>query len=148
MQIKTKPTSDKQIAANRRNSLKSTGPASPRGRAVSSQNARKYELLPFENPELPAQLTAEYYGRFIPGSKSERRLVDIMVYTERVLRNCSLLETRVGAQELANRQGRTRAQAIEAASQRLIMLPHIRNSAECAHRNALSQLEATRTKAA
>ena len=37
-------TSQKQIEANRRNALKSTGPTSPSGRAVVSQNAVTHGL--------------------------------------------------------------------------------------------------------
>lgn len=40
-----KPTSAKQIAANRRNAVKSTGPRTPRGRAVSKMNAVKHGIL-------------------------------------------------------------------------------------------------------
>lgn len=38
-------TSDRQIAANRRNAQRSTGPRSPEGRAISSQNARRHGVL-------------------------------------------------------------------------------------------------------
>ncbi|MDR3406520.1 MAG: hypothetical protein P4L99_28810 [Chthoniobacter sp.] len=38
-------TSEKQIAANRRNALKSTGPRSPKGRAASRRNALKHGIL-------------------------------------------------------------------------------------------------------
>ena len=69
--------------ANPWNARKSRGPVSARGRAVSSQNARKYNPMPFEDPQLPGQLTARYYGRFIPTfNEAERRLVDIMVFSE------------------------------------------------------------------
>lgn len=40
-----KPTSEKQLAANRRNALKSTGPRTPQGRAVSKRNALKHGIL-------------------------------------------------------------------------------------------------------
>ena len=37
-------TSQAQIDANRRNALRSTGPVTPRGRAISAQNARKHAM--------------------------------------------------------------------------------------------------------
>lgn len=123
----TKTTSQKQIESNRRNALKSSGPATAKGRAVSSQNARKYELLPFENAKLPAQITAQYYRQYVPADKYERRLVDIMAFADRVRRNCLELEGRIYSQELAD---------------------YRRGAAECAHRNALRQLNAVRAEAA
>jgi len=146
--VKRFTTTQKQIEANRRNARKSSGPITPSGRAISSQNARKYDLLPFENPKLPAQLTAQYYGRYIPANKSERRLVDIMVLSERVRRNCSSLEDRVYSQELADTEGRSVAEAMASASRRLMMVDYQRDAAECAHTNALRQLKAVRVKAA
>jgi hypothetical protein len=41
-QTTRKPVSEKQLAANRANALKSTGPTSPEGLARSSQNSRKH----------------------------------------------------------------------------------------------------------
>ena len=142
-----KPT-QKQIEANRRNGRKSRGPVSARGRAISSQNARKYVLLPFESPELPAQLTAQYYGRFIPSNKSERRLVDIMIFSERVRRNCAVIEDRIYAQELADTEDRSMAEALSTATRRLLMVHRHREAAECAHKNAFRQLTFVRVQAA
>jgi hypothetical protein len=147
MHIERKPTSQKQLEANRRNGLKSKGPSSPRGRAISSQNARKHDLLPFESPDLPVQLTANYYGRFIPGDKTERRLVDILVHSERVRRYCLAFEIRMRSAETSETEIRSMAEALASASRRL-MVPHYFEAAECAHHNALRQLEAIRSKAA
>ena len=143
-----KKATQKQIEANRRNGRKSRGPVSARGRAVSSQNARKYDLMPFENPKLPAQLTAQYYGHFIPTSKSERRLVDIMVFSDRVRRSCSSLEDRIYSQELADTEDRTMTEALATVSRRLMMVHKHRDAAECAYKNALSQLTFVRVQAA
>jgi hypothetical protein len=150
MQLEQKPTSQRQIAANRRNSLKSTGPASPRGRAVSSQNARKYDLLPYEDPALPAQLTAQLYGIFVPLNRKERLLVDALVFSERILLNCKMLEKRIRAHEFGNakKDGRTRAQALEAISDRLFELSLIRKDMKSVQNNALRQLDAVHAKAA
>ena len=141
-------STQKQIEANRRNARKSRGPVSAKGRAVSSQNARKYDLMPFENPKLPAQLTSRYYGHYIPSNKSERRLVDIMVFSDRVRRSCSALEDRIYSQELADTEDRTMAEALASVSRRLRMVHQHRDAAECAHRNALRQLTFVRVKAA
>jgi hypothetical protein len=73
-----------QIAANRLNSLKSTGP-SPNGLAKTRLNALKTgidaesEILPGEDPAELAQLTADYYLHFLPGSPVEQYLVDSIV---------------------------------------------------------------------
>jgi hypothetical protein len=145
--MKINPT-QKQIEANRRNGRKSRGPVTPRGRAISSQNARKFDLMPFENPKLPAQLTAQYYGHFIPSNKSERRLVDIMIFSDRVRRSCSGLEGRIYAQELADTEDRAMVEALASISRRLMMVHRQRDAAECAYSNALCQLTSVRVKAA
>ena len=78
--------------------------------------------MPFENPQVPAQLTAQYYGHFIPSNKSERRLVDIMVFSDRVRRNCSVIEDRIYSQELADTEDRTMTEALASISRRLMMV--------------------------
>ena len=50
-------TSDRQISANRRNALRSTGPKTEAGRNRVSQNARKHGL----NTEPPAALIVSFY---------------------------------------------------------------------------------------
>jgi hypothetical protein len=137
-----------KIEANRRNARKSRGPVTAKGRAISSQNGRKYDLMPFEDPKLPAKLTALYYGRFIPSNKSERRLVDIMVFSDRVRRCCTALEDRIYAQELTDTENRTMSEALASVSRRLMMVHRRRDAADCAHLNALRQLTYVRVKAA
>lgn len=74
-----------QIAANRLNALKSTGPTSPEGRAVCRFNALKTgidaesEILPGEDPAALATLTTEYHLHFLPGTPVEQYLVDSIV---------------------------------------------------------------------
>jgi hypothetical protein len=145
---KTKTTSQKQIEANRLNGRKSRGAVTARGRAVSSQNARKYELFPNESPKFPAQLTARYYGRFVPSGERERRLVDIMIFSDRVRRCCAALEGRIYAQELAYTEDRTIEDAFECATERLIPVKQHREAAECAHKNAMRHLKFIRVQAA
>ena len=45
MKKNTMNTTPKQLAANRRNAMKSTGPRTPKGRAVSKMNALKHGIL-------------------------------------------------------------------------------------------------------
>ena len=139
--------SDRKLEANRRNALKSTGPITARGRAISSQNARKFELLPFEDPSTPRQLAAHYYGECIPVNANERRLVETMIRSERIRRYYLGLENRVRIQELEGNEHRSVAAALKAASRRLIMVPFHLDSAECLYNNARKQLEAIRAKA-
>jgi hypothetical protein len=147
----SRPITEKQREANRRNALLSTGPQTPRGRAVSSQNARKYELLPYEKLSTARQVSAQYYGQYIPTNKNERRLVDTMIRSERLRRYYHDLESRVRAEEIkamADNEHGSIAEALTAASRRLIMVPFHLDSAECLHHNARKQLELIRAKAA
>ena len=134
-QIAKPTTSQKQLEANRRNAKKSTGPASPRGRAISSQNSRKFELLPFEDPEFPVQLNAQYYGYFIPKGAKERQLVNTMVHADRLRHYFEALEARTQSGASANRK-------------RASVIPYALLVAECAYRTARQKLEANRSKAA
>jgi hypothetical protein len=81
-----------QIAANRLNSQKSTGPRTPEGKAVSSQNAFKSGLdadSQFCYGEERAdfyRLQVEYFTRFSPQSPEERFHVDTLIRNEWSLR--------------------------------------------------------------
>jgi len=81
-----------QIAANRRNAQKSTGPRSAEGKAASRFNALKHgidarsQCLPTEDPEALDDLAAEYHGRFAPATPEERALVDTLISAEWDLR--------------------------------------------------------------
>jgi hypothetical protein len=143
-----RPLSPERLEANRRNARMSRGPVTPRGRAVSSQNSRKYNLLPFENSALPKQLAAQYYGRFTPRDKNERRLVDILVHSERVRRYCLSVETRARAAGSTEAEVRFLAEALVSASRQLGVVPHYSDAAVCAHESAIRQLEAIKLKAA
>jgi hypothetical protein len=90
---------DKQIAANRRNALLSTGPRSAEGKAAASRNALKTGLYcrgivignesSMQLEALEAQFTAEYQ----PATPTERSLVDTLVHLEWMLRRYRWLET-------------------------------------------------------
>lgn len=71
-----------QIAANRRNAKKSTGPATPQGKAASSLNALRHGLrartavLPNENREDFDQLHDALQDHYKPQNPAEQLLVD------------------------------------------------------------------------
>ena len=79
---------EKQIAANRANAKKSTGPNTEKGKATSSQNAvktgldAKSEVMRCESRPEYDLLIAEYYARFQPAIPEERCLVDDLIQAE------------------------------------------------------------------
>ena len=81
-----------QVEANRLNSQKSTGPRTPQGKAVSSQNAFKSGLdadsqfCCGEQPTDFYRLQIEYFARFQPRSPEERFQVDSLIRNEWMLR--------------------------------------------------------------
>lgn len=72
----------RQVAANRANAKKSTGPKTDGGKAVSASNARKHGLfgrdVAFlqEDPEAFDALVSGLRAQFHPGSALEEELVD------------------------------------------------------------------------
>jgi hypothetical protein len=79
---------ERQIAANRANATKATGPTSIEGKAISSQNAvktgldAKSEVMRCESRPEYDLLIAEYYARFQPAIPEERGLVDDLIQAE------------------------------------------------------------------
>ena len=75
-----------QIAANRRNSKKSTGPKSPEGKLTVSKNAVRHGLLanngllPDEDPEEFARFFAEIFESLDPAGASEESLVERIIW--------------------------------------------------------------------
>jgi hypothetical protein len=69
-------TTARQIKANRANAQRSTGPRTARGKARSSQNARRHGLaVPvLANPDLSKR--AESLARAIVGKSAERKVLD------------------------------------------------------------------------
>ena len=90
-----------QIAANRRNALRSTGPVSVEGKAISRFNAlktgiqAKSQVIPGEDPVELEQLAADYHLQFQPSTPLERFLVDVLVNAEWQLRRFSRLEAKL-----------------------------------------------------
>ena len=82
----------KQIAANRANAQKSTGPKTPEGKSASRNNAfqtgiyAEIESTPYENAADLQALTDEFYAQFPPATPEQRTLVDIVIRSEWLLR--------------------------------------------------------------
>src|SRR6185436_8184951 len=93
----------RQIEANRRNALKSTGPTSATGKAVSSMNALKTGIhaksivLPSERLADLEQLIDEYYQSHNPATPEARSLVDDLIYGEWLKRRLRAAETQIWA---------------------------------------------------
>jgi hypothetical protein len=77
-----------QIAANRLNAMKSTGPRTDEGKAVSRMNALQHgvdadsTLLPGEDPREFAELAAAYRDRHQPSTPEETFLVDTLIQSD------------------------------------------------------------------
>src|SRR5215204_2194599 len=99
-------TSDKQIDANRKNALKSTGPKTPEGKAAVRQNALKHGLLsrdillPGEDEEALRELGERLRDELQPVGELENLLVDRIVSAYWRLRRLSRVETGIFAWQL------------------------------------------------
>jgi hypothetical protein len=93
--------SQKQIAANRTNAGKSTGPRSVEGKAASRMNALKSgidaqsQIIRGEEAANLETLRSEYYDRFRPTAPVERMLVDTLIDTEWLLRRFRVVEAQL-----------------------------------------------------
>src|SRR5437764_13688723 len=78
-------SSEKQIEANRRNALKSTGPKSEKGKEQSRMNALRHGLtaeqagLPHEDPRNYDQIRAGMLDAHTPANAAELALVEELV---------------------------------------------------------------------
>jgi hypothetical protein len=102
----------KQIQANRRNALRSTGPRTESGKAASRMNALKTgidaesHVLPGESSATFAAVTAEYYHRHHPSTPEQRALVDVLISSEWLLRRFRRVEHQVWDQEFERIESR------------------------------------------
>src|SRR5581483_3056102 len=77
-------TSEKQIAANRANAAKSTGPRTPEGKARTSQNRARHStlagctVLRAEDRESFADFVSGFHAEYQPATATELALVDTM----------------------------------------------------------------------
>src|SRR5262245_5995840 len=91
----------RQIQANRRNSLKSTGPRTTAGKAASSMNAlksgidAKSHIIRGEDPEELETLRASYYDSFRPTRPEEAVLVDVIIAADWQLRRLRKAEAEI-----------------------------------------------------
>ena len=75
-------TSERQIAANRRNAQRSTGPRSPEGREISSRNSQRHGVLSqrvttdVEENELYERMFNGFMDEYGPRSETEILLVE------------------------------------------------------------------------
>ena len=88
----------KQIAANRLNAQKATGPRTTAGKSTSRFNALKHgifathQIMFDETAEDLADLAAEYHEHHRPSNPEERFLVDTLVHNEWRLRRMRRVE--------------------------------------------------------
>ncbi len=98
----------RQIEANRRNALKSTGPTSVAGKAVSSMNALKTGIhakslvLPTEKLADLEHLIEEYYHHHQPASPEARLLLDDLIQCEWTLRRLHAAEAQAWQHQDSN----------------------------------------------
>src|ERR1700757_3268620 len=92
--------SDKQLEANRRNALKSTGPKTGEGKARSSMNALRHGLtaaqavLPHENEDDYEKIREGMLESYAPENPAEQALVEELVIAYWRLMRMHRVETR------------------------------------------------------
>ena len=97
----------KQIEANRRNALKSTGPRTPEAKAAVRMNALRHGLrartvvLPAENPEEFHQLCDDLQDGWQPQSRTEHFYVEQMAISQWKLTRVEIAEKSIVAQEVS-----------------------------------------------
>jgi hypothetical protein len=91
--------SEKQLAANRANALKSTGPTSPDGRARSAQNSRKhgftaaqFTLAGFEDPEELEALRDDLMAFYHPANPQQLYVVERIAMAQQQILRAARLE--------------------------------------------------------
>ncbi len=100
-------TSSKQVQANRRNALKSTGPKTAEGKAVVRLNAMKHGLLsqeillPEEDEAAFAELGERLRAELQPVGELESALVDRIIAAQWRLRRLSRVEAGIFAWQLS-----------------------------------------------
>jgi hypothetical protein len=105
--------SPKQIEANRRNAARSSGPATPQGKAVARMNAAKHgvlarqTLIPGEDAEELAELETALARQLRPAGATEEELFGEIVSGFWRLRRLRQAEAAVFAEELRGQRRRS-----------------------------------------
>jgi hypothetical protein len=140
----------RQIEANRLNAQKSTGPRTPEGKAVSSQNALKSGLdadsqfVIGESGDEFAAFQHEYTTRFQPMTPEERFQVDTLIRNEWILRRLFRAEAHLWEYHVirADRsEGVSLGAALMAADQVFRRLQRRITLAERSYKEAFAELE-------
>jgi hypothetical protein len=138
--------SQKQLAANRLNARKSTGPRSVEGKARASMNALKTgidarsQVIRGEDPEALEELVTDYHGRFQPITPEQRMLVDTLVDCEWLLRRFRAVETQLW-EDATHIFDITLAQAYSKKCDEFTRLQRRIDMTQRQYHNALRQLE-------
>jgi len=96
-----------QIAANRLNATKSTGPRTDEGKAASRLNALRHgadaqlAVIPGEDPDELEALTRDYHAQFRPSSPEQLFLVETLIHADWLRRRYLRLEAAITNQALA-----------------------------------------------
>jgi hypothetical protein len=96
-----------QIAANRLNAIKSTGPRTDEGRATSRMNALRHGVdalslvIPGEDPAEFADLSMSYRGHFRPHGPEQEYLVETLVQSDWLRRRALRIEAEIIRHALA-----------------------------------------------
>lgn len=145
--------SDKQLAANRLNAQKCTGPTSIPGKAASSQNAlktgldAKSEIIEgWENRGERDELTAGYYARYTPATEQERYLLDSIVAFEWLQRRYLSVEASLWKLQLDSMGPPSLGGAFNRGSESFCRIDRRLNSAHRNYTSAMKQLHALRAQ--
>jgi hypothetical protein len=94
-----KPVSQKQLAANRANAARSTGPRTPLGKACSAQNARKhgftaatFAVVRLEDLDQLANLRADLIAAYQPANSQELFAIERIILAQQSLPRAARLE--------------------------------------------------------
>ena len=143
---------ERQIEANRKNAQKCTGPRTPEGKAVSSQNAFKTgldansELIRFESRADYEALTTEYYASYHPATPAQRFLVDTMIKSEWLSRRYMTIDAAIWERELIITQSTSLGLVFLRSSETFARVDRRINSAQRNFQQALKQLLAIQSQ--